>query len=142
MQSGPLWLKDPRIANMVVSALLHGESVRVSYDLYSWVIMPNHVHAVLKPPRLLSEIMQWLKTATANRANRILGKSGTSFWQREYYDHWVRSEKEFYSIIHYVEQNPVAAGLAASPEEWPWSSAGRPPTKIADGKTVGATTVK
>jgi mutator protein MutT len=139
MQSGPVWLKNPRIANIVVSALLHGESVRRSYDLYSWVVMPNHVHAVLKPHSRLPEIMQWLKTATANRANRILGTSHTPFWRREYYDHWVRSEKEFFSIVHYVEQNPVVAGLAASPEECPWSSARRPPTEIADGKTVSAT---
>jgi putative transposase len=84
------------------------------------------LHAVLKPHHRLSEIMQWLKTATANRANRILGMPGTPFWQREYYDHWIRSEKEFFSIVHYIEQNPVIAGLAASAEEWPWSSA-RPP---------------
>jgi len=124
MQSGPLWLEDPRIANIVVSALEHGESVRTSYDLFSWVVMPNHVHVLLKPRLRLSEIMRWLKAATAIRANRILGIHGDPFWQREYYDHWVRSEKEFLSIVHYIEQNPVAAGLAASSEEWPWSNAG------------------
>ena len=68
-------------------------------------------------------------------------KVGTPFWQREYYDHWVRSEKEFFSIVDYIERNPVSAGLAASPEEWPWSSAQRPLrcTETADGKTVSAT---
>lgn len=57
------------------------------------------------------------------RANRILGVSRAPFWQREYYDHWIRTEKEFFSIVHYIEQNPVVAGLAVSPEDWPWSSA-------------------
>jgi putative transposase len=84
MQSGPRWLKEPRIAKIVVSALHHGESARRAYDLGAWVVMPNHVHAVLKPHQRLSEIMQWLKTATAGRANRILGTSGIPFWQREY----------------------------------------------------------
>jgi mutator protein MutT len=134
IQSGPRRLKDPHIANIVVAALHHGERARASYDLYSWVVMPNHVHAVLKPHQRLSEIMQSLKTATATRANRILGTPGTSFWQREYYDHWIRSEKEFFSIVNYIERNPVSAGLVSLPEEWPWSSA-----NSADGKTVSAT---
>src|SRR6266568_1452421 len=42
-------LKDPRIADIVVEALLYGESFRHSYDLFAWVIMSNHVHLVLKP---------------------------------------------------------------------------------------------
>jgi 8-oxo-dGTP diphosphatase len=134
MQSGPRWLKEPRIARVVVSALQHGGSTRRTYDLGPWVVMPNHVHAVLKPHRRLSEIMQWLKTATATRANRILETPGTPFWQREYYDHWIRTEKEFFSIVKYIERNPVSAGLVSLPEEWPWSSAAN-----ADGKTVSAT---
>jgi len=64
---GPRWLKDPRIASMFVEALLHGEAVRGFYDLYAWVVMPNHVHVVLKPNRKLPEIMRWLKAATAQR---------------------------------------------------------------------------
>ena len=45
--------------------------------------MPNHVHVVMQPIRPLPEIMRWLKTATANRANALLGRTGTPFWQRE-----------------------------------------------------------
>ena len=86
-------LKDPRIADIVVEALLYGESFRHSYDLFAWVIMSNHVHLVLKPHGDLSEIMRWLKTAAALCANRVLGKTGDLFWQREYFDHWIRTGK-------------------------------------------------
>ena len=34
-----------------------------------------------------------------------------------------RHEREFQRIAAYIEENPVSAGLAATPEEWPWSSA-------------------
>ena len=61
--------------------------------MLAWVIMPNHVHLVLRPQGRLSAILRWLKTATATRANRLLGKTGEAFWQREYFDRWVRSEK-------------------------------------------------
>src|ERR1039458_225747 len=56
----------PRIAAIFVEALLHGERVRRSYDLFAWVVMPNHVHIIVKPIRSLAEIMRWLKAATAN----------------------------------------------------------------------------
>jgi REP element-mobilizing transposase RayT len=68
-----------------------------------------------------------LKTATAIRANRVLAKTGEAFWQREYFDHWIRSEKELASVVAYVEANPVLAGLVSCPEDWTWSSARNAP---------------
>jgi len=62
--------------------------------------------------------MRWLKWTTARRCNQVLCRTG-AFWQDESFDHWIRNGRELESIIAYVEQNPVAAGL---PEEWPWSS--------------------
>jgi hypothetical protein len=85
--------------------------------------MANHVHVLLlplvSPPRLL----QSLKGATARAANRILGRSGETFWQAESYDHWVRDEREMERIVAYIENNPVKAGWAARPEDWAWSIA-------------------
>src|ERR1019366_4223461 len=46
--TGPNWLSQPRIAATFVEALLHGERVRRSDDLFAWVVMPNHVHIVVK----------------------------------------------------------------------------------------------
>jgi len=125
--TGPRWLGQPRIAAIFADALLVGESVRRSYDLLAWIVMPNHVHVVMHPIRPLPEIMRWLKAATANRANRVLGRTGTAFWQREYFDRWIRSDKHLASVIAYVEGNPVRSGLAANPEEWRWSSAHKEP---------------
>ena len=121
--SGPHWLKDPVIADMLVEALRYGEAPRKSYELHAWVIMPNHVHVVMQPRRKLDTVMSWFKKSTAVRANALLGRTGQEFWQREYYDHWIRTEKEFADTIRYVEANPVSAGLVESPEDWRWSSA-------------------
>ena len=114
---GPRWLQDPPIATMVAEALEHGETVRRAYSLFGWVIMPNHIHLVLRPQGKLSASLRWLKTATAIRANRVLAKTGEAFWQREYFDRWIRSEKELASVMAYVEANPVTAGLVSSPED-------------------------
>ena len=89
--------------------------------------MPDHMHMVILPRCPLPEIMRWLKTATADRANRLLGRPGQAFWNREYFDRWIRSDEQLQAAISYVEDNPVRKGLAACAEEWRWSSAYRAP---------------
>ena len=86
-------------------------------SLFARVIMPNQVHLVLRPQGTRSASLQWLKTAVAIRANRVLAKTGEAFWQREYFDRWIRSEEELASVMAYVEANPVTAGLVSSPED-------------------------
>jgi REP element-mobilizing transposase RayT len=71
---------------------------------------------MIDPKVPLQGIMRWLKAATANRANVVLNRVGKSFWCREYYDRWMRSDKEISETIAYVEGNPVRAGIATSPE--------------------------
>src|ERR1017187_6858095 len=75
-------------------------------------------------PRVaLPQITHWIKGRTAREANLLLERTGEPFWQDESYYHWVRNGKEFHRIVAYIEENPVSAGLAAKPEDWPWSSA-------------------
>ena len=123
-RSGPAWLQDPRVASVVVNALLYGEAVRRFYQLHAWVVMPNHVHGIFQPHTAMPTIMRWLKGRTSRVANQILGRTGTPFWQDESFDHWVRSAGELQDLIEYVENNPVKAGLVEAKEQWRWSSAG------------------
>jgi REP element-mobilizing transposase RayT len=88
--------------------------------------MPNHVHLLILPKVPVHKITRWLKGSTARRANQLLDRTGLSFWQDESYDHWVRSPKELDQIIAYIEENPISAGLVASMDLWPWSSASWP----------------
>ena len=46
-----------------------------------------------------------------------------ALWQRDYWDRFIRNDRHFQVAKHYIENNPVAAKLTTSPEEWPWSSA-------------------
>ncbi len=83
--------------------------------------MPNHVHLLILPQVALPKITQWIKGRTAREANRWLGRAGAPFWQME----TGGSQKELHRIAAYIEENPVSAGLAATPEDWLWSSATR-----------------
>ena len=122
---GPFWLQDARIAEMVANTLQYGESARGFYRLDAWVIMPNHLHVILKPEAELSGVMRWLKGRTGRVANRLLGRTGAPFWQDESFDHWIRSKCELQQLIEYVESNPVKAGLVHAAQLWRWSSAWR-----------------
>src|SRR5260370_35493976 len=97
---------------------------RGHYELGAYVVMSNHVHVLLLPRIAPSKLMQSLKGVTARDANRILCRTGETFWQAESYDHWVRDEKEWGRIAEYIENNPVKAGLVARAEDYRWSSAG------------------
>jgi type I restriction enzyme R subunit/putative DNA methylase len=121
-QTGPMYLREDGIATVVVESLFRGESLG-HYQLGPWAIMANHVHLLLLPLISPSLLLKSLKGVTARDANRLLGRTGEQFWQRETYDHWVRNEMEWDRIAKYIEGNPVKAGLAARVEEYPWSSA-------------------
>jgi putative transposase len=120
--TGPLFLRRREIASVVVESLFRGVELS-HYQLGAFVIMPNHVHALLLPQVLPSRLSKSLKGATAREANRLLTRTGEPFWQRESYDHCVRDEDEFARIAAYIELNPVKAGLVGLAEEFPWSSA-------------------
>lgn len=124
-EAGPLWLKDPRIARATVDALVAGEKQLGFYALHAYVVMADHVHALLTPHVQVARLMRGLKRETAVIANRILARVGRRFWQDESYDHWIRSPAEFGRVKLYIEWNPVKAGLVSRPEDWPWSSASR-----------------
>jgi putative transposase len=122
--TGPRWLQDARVADAVSEALVSGATVHRWYDLAAWVLMPNHIHALLHPHIPLHKALMNLKSSSARAANELLNRKGEPFWQGESYDHWVRSDQERQGIIRYIEKNPVSAGLVDKLEGWKWSSAG------------------
>ena len=71
--SGPLWLRDERIADLVAPAILIGDCERRFYDLAAWVVMPNHVPLLILPLVPVRVFMRWLKGSTARAAHQLLG---------------------------------------------------------------------
>jgi REP element-mobilizing transposase RayT len=119
---GPLWLLDGMIAGYVREALIRGAEFE-QYRLHAWVLMPNHVHALLEPRVALRRFTASLEGVSARNANATLGRVGEPFWQDESFDRWIRDSSQFERVRSYIEQNPVKAGLAKKPEDWLWSSA-------------------
>ncbi|QEN88860.1 transposase [Labrys sp. KNU-23] len=119
---GVCWLARDDVVILVRDTLLHFDQQR--YLMLAWCIMPNHIHCLFEPMEryLLADIVKSWKTYSANSANRLLGRSGP-FWQRDYFDRYMRSEEQLAKTINYIEQNPVLAGLCNDAATWRWSSA-------------------
>jgi REP element-mobilizing transposase RayT len=103
-------LARPQIAEILATQLTAGHDA--SYQIGAWVIMPNHIHALVEPleKHTLGAILQRWKGASARMINQALGRSG-SLWQAETFDHIVRSEAQFDHYRRYIAGNPGKAGL-------------------------------
>jgi REP element-mobilizing transposase RayT len=93
--------------------------------LDEFVIMPNHVHGIIvladaairgaassAPTGMgggaatLGDVVRAFKSISAIEANKILGQSNRPFWQRNYYEHIIRDEKELTALRQYIRDNP------------------------------------
>ena len=117
---GSCWLKMDDIAELVSNALNYFDRER--YELLSWCVMPNHVHAVICPfakisisKNTISKIMHSWKSFTARKANKILNREG-KFWMTEYFDRIMRNPEELVWNLEYVYMNPENAGF----QNWKW----------------------
>ena len=85
------------------------------YDLGASVVMPNHVHCIVRPLQPsdgdLEDIIGSWKSFTARRINADLGTTGES-WQDESYDRIIRDEEHLWNSIQYIGRNPEIAALS------------------------------
>jgi putative transposase len=110
---GSCALQSRTNATIVRDALHHFDGQR--YELASYVIMPNHVHALVRPLAgdryPLESILQSWKRFTANRINADAGPQIGAVWQEESFDRIVRDEEHLYRCMQYIGTNPTRAKL-------------------------------
>jgi ATP-dependent Clp protease ATP-binding subunit ClpA len=106
-------LARPELRNIVEEVLRHDDGVK--YGLKDFVVMPNHVHVLVTPlgEHTLSETVQEWKSISAHRLNKALGRKG-EFWQKEYFDHIIRSAEQLGKLRGYIQNHPGGSD-ASSP---------------------------
>ncbi|MGD0830286.1 MAG: transposase [Terracidiphilus sp.] len=92
--------------------------------VHDFVLMPNHIHVLMTLPGEISleKAMQLIKGGFSFRANKELGFRG-EVWQRGYSDARILDDRSFQQHREYIEHNPVKAGLANRPDEYPFGTA-------------------
>lgn len=115
-------LRNSRAADIVVREFDALDDWGV--DVPHFTVMPNHFHALIEPRvqciHALSQILKRIKGRTAYQIRDLLGGRGR-FWQREWFDRWMRNEVERYKTIAYIKHNPVKAGLARARDAHRWT---------------------
>jgi len=111
------------VAEVIVKAL--GILVVDGHEVLRWVVMPNHVHLLLKLQRgfELSPVIRAFKGRTGREANRVLGGTGR-FWYPEFFDRYIRDADHLERVVGYIDDNPVRAGLVIKASDGRFGSAG------------------
>ena len=107
------------------------------YSIDAIVILPDHFHMVITP----AKPEEYSKIITAIKRNFVYGldqkskiqakqrltastqkRQHSGIWQRRFYEHTIRDEKDLHAILVYMQNNPIKHGLTQSPNEWKYSS--------------------
>jgi putative transposase len=114
-------LQSERMASLFLDVLLSYRAQQ-KYLLHEFVVMPDHFHLLVTPTLTLEGALQLIKGGFSFRARTDLGFGG-EIWEKSFYDHRVRDWEEYCAFRLYIHLNPVKRGLAATPEQYPYSSA-------------------
>ncbi|MEQ8176045.1 MAG: transposase [Syntrophomonadaceae bacterium] len=92
------------------------------YRLYGYCLMGNHIHLLVQENEdTVSRIMSRVGTSYAKWYNQKYGRSGHVF-QGRYGSECIEDDKYLLTVIRYIHNNPVKAGLVQEQEGYRWSS--------------------
>ncbi len=93
-------------------------------DIHAYVLMTNHIHLLVTPPgepEGVSQMMKLLGQRYAQNFNKRHQRTGGLFEGR-YHSCLIGEEAYLFACYHYIEMNPVRAGMVKEPGEYRWSS--------------------
>jgi len=102
------------------------------FTIHAWVVLPEHMHCVIELPegdddfstRWMLIKMLFSKGIPKNerRSGTRIGRRERGVWQRRYWEHLIRDERDYEAHVDYVHINPVKHGLVEHVKEWPYST--------------------
>lgn len=104
------------VGKIAKSCLLDIEAHFSSVAVDNWVIMPNHIHILLRiagqaeriypfPTANISNVVGTFKAAVTRKVRNACIHSGR-LWQTSFYDHVVRNDEDYQSVWQYISGNP------------------------------------
>ena len=112
--------RNERWANLLIDTINHYRGF--AYLLHEFVIMPDHLHAIITSLTSLEKAVQFIKGGFSYRAKKELG-SNMEIWQKGFSDHRIRDASDYRIHAIYVRQNPVRKHLCEKAARYPYSSA-------------------
>jgi len=109
---------------------------RRPFELIGLVLLPNHLHCIWKlAPDDADFSVRWasIKAIFTREYLRASGGAGprnrsrrrskeAAVWQRRFWEHQIRDERDLTRHLDYIHYNPVKHGLVSDPADWSWST--------------------
>ena len=96
------------------------------FTMLGYVFLPEHFHLLIQVSGgNFSEVMHSLKPNFTKAYKSVLGLSpgdSMKFWQKRFWDHIIRDDRDFENHLHYIHYNPVKHGYVSDPRAWKYSS--------------------
>ena len=90
------------------------------------VVLPDHLHCLWQLPQGDSDFSgRWReikKKVSRQLDSRTNARNERLVWQKRFWEHLIRDEKDWRNHMDYIHYNPVKHGLVKRPTDWPWSS--------------------
>jgi putative transposase len=105
---------------------------RYPFHIDAWVVPPDHMHCLWTLPpgdfdfptrwQMIKAIFSRSMWRPEERRASLVRKRESGIWQRRYWEHTIRDERDYAAHMDYIHFNPVKHGLAANAADWPFSS--------------------
>jgi len=92
--------------------------------LYSYVLMPNHIHLLLESPKSSENLAKYIKLLAqkySQRINKRYKRTGT-LWEGKYKSSLISKDNYLLACSRYIEMNPVRAHIVKDPKDYMWGS--------------------
>jgi putative transposase len=90
----------------------------------AWVLLPDHIHCIWSLDATDSDFsLRWSiikRRFTQQFRERSCGDP--PFWQKRFWEHRIRDERDYENHVNYIHFNPVKHGYVSSPTDWPWTT--------------------
>jgi len=109
--------------NFLKIAVLRVKQTR-PFLINAWVVLPEHLHMIWTLPKNDSAYsLRWrsIKTLFCKQFGKP-DKGNTRIWQPRFWEHTIRSEKDFNAHVDYIHFNPLKHGYVNRVVDWPYSS--------------------
>ena len=98
---------------------------RYPVELFSFTLMPNHWHMLLRPSQdgLMGRMLRWVTATHTQRYHAHYQTTGEGhLYQSRYKSFPVADDDHFLVVCRYIERNPLRARLVARAEDWRFGS--------------------
>jgi putative transposase len=113
-QNRARWLAQPAVQQALLTVWNKADAWAVG----AYVLMPDHLHLFCAPRKITIELSTWIRHW--KRAFSLMAVDDAGSWQRDYWDTRLRRHESYSEKWEYVRNNPVRAGLAKKPKDWPF----------------------